>query len=478
MNPIRLQQLIENVQGQPLNADADMSEKVTGVSIDSRTVEPGQAFFAIRGENFDGHEYAVSAIEKGAACVVVERPVALPPKYDTPVIGVDNTIAALGRLATWYRSQLGATVIAITGSVGKTTTRNLLCQVLSRFYKCRQAQKSFNNHIGVPLTILSAQMDDDILLLELGSNHPGEIAVLTRMVCPDVAVITLVSPAHLEGFGTLDAILKEKASIAWGVKSKGMLYINGDQPQLVEYIKKTYARRVTTFGTSPNCDVIGADLRTEGSAGWLSIEGRRISVPLAGRANLMNVLTVWSICRDLKITLSDFAEAIQSIKPIAMRLQMHAIGRLTVLDDCYNANPVSMANALSCLHSIGIRSGGRTVFAAGCMGELGEQSKQLHQELGANAVAEGVQVILAAGLFAQDILSGAKQAGLPEDRMQAFENTGQLCDNLHKWLRPDDIILVKGSRSAGMEKAIIRLRELVEKQEESAVFEAEVQQRK
>jgi UDP-N-acetylmuramoyl-tripeptide--D-alanyl-D-alanine ligase len=464
MNPILLQQLLDSIQGHCLATLHSDIGRITGVSIDSRTIEPGQAFFAIRGENFDGHEYAVSAVEKGAACVVAQQLMTLPEKFNVPIIIVDNTIAALGQLALWYRTQLSAKLIAITGSVGKTTTRHLLYQVLSRRYKCRQAQKSFNNHIGVPLTILSAQMDDDILILELGSNHPGEIAPLTRIAMPDAAIITMVSPAHLEGFGTLEVILREKASIAEGVRSNGTLYVNGDQPALVDYIKKTYASHVVTFGTSDNCDIIGTDLQTEGGSGSLAIEGQHISVPLAGRANLINALTVWAICRDFKITLSDFAAAANVFEPIPMRLQVQTIGPLTVLNDCYNANPVSMANALSCLSSIGLRNAGRTVFVAGCMGELGAQSKQLHLELGEKAASEGIRIVLAAGPFAGDILTGAAQAGLASDRMQAFEKTEQLCDNLHKWIQPDDIILVKGSRFTGMEKAVARLRELFEKQ--------------
>jgi UDP-N-acetylmuramoyl-tripeptide--D-alanyl-D-alanine ligase len=232
----------------------------------------------------------------------------------------------------------------------------------------------------------------------------------------------------------------------------------------MDYIKEKYTARVITFGTRAECDVIGTNLHTQGNCGSLTIEGQHIKAPIAGRANLMNLLTAWSVCRDFKISLSDFAAAAESIQQIAMRLQVQTIGPLTVLNDCYNANPVSMANALSCLHSMDNHDGKRKIFIAGCMAELGSQSRQLHQELGARAVWEKVHILLAAGPYAGDILTGAAQAGLPSSRMAAFKDTEQLCDNLHKWIEPDDIILVKGSRLAGMEKAIARLQELFEKQ--------------
>ena len=206
MKPINANQLAEIVAGEVVAGEA--ASCLNGVSIDSRTIGSGQVFFAIAGENFDGHQYAASAIEKSAACIVVQREIDTPSKTKTPLIRVDDSIVALGRFAAWYRQQLSAKVIAITGSVGKTTTRQILHQILSRFFKCRQARGSFNNHIGLPLTILSAEADDEILLLELGSNHPGEIESLAAIANPDIAVITLIAPSHLEGFGTLEKAIE------------------------------------------------------------------------------------------------------------------------------------------------------------------------------------------------------------------------------------------------------------------------------
>ena len=458
MIPIDIEQIAKVTDGQMINGDGFGS--ASGISIDSRTIQAGDAFFAICGENFDGHDYARSAIEKGASCIVLEHQIGnLPSEISAEVILVDNAIAALGKLAAWYRQQFRAKVIAITGSAGKTTTRQMLHQVLSPFYRCRQSPKSFNNHIGVPLTILSTEAEDEILLLELGSNHPGEIAELTDMSKPDAAVITFIGPAHLEGFGTLENVLAEKVSIANGIRPGGTLYINGDQPELVDTAKKIFHGKIITFGRNETCDVVGAKFQTQACTGSFVVEEQRVDVPLAGKANLMNTLTVWSVCKDLKVSLSDFIEVVGRLEPISMRLEVLEVGSLTILNDCYNANPASMANALECLKTFGKHKKNRLVFIAGTMKELGEQSVALHTELGHKAADEGVELVLCVGAFAQDIESGVSQH-YPTQEVQTFENTDLLCNNLHKYIQPDDIILVKGSRAAGLEKAVEKLQEL------------------
>lgn len=444
--------------GAECSTAVSVDAKIRGVSIDSRAIVPGQAFIAISGERFDGHEFAADAARKGASCIIAERPVSLPSDNATPVLSVNSTQVALSNLANWYRRQLSAKVIAITGSAGKTTTRSILHHVLSRAFRCHQAVKSFNNHIGVPLTILATPKDAEFLILELGTNHPGEIEPLARIAEPDAACITLIGPAHLEGFGTIENILIEKASIAKGLKPGGTLYVNGNQPDTANYAK-TLGCRVITFGTTDICDVIGTDLQTDGLSGTLTIEGRRIAVPLPGRANLENVLTVWSICRDLDFSLSDFTEAVASLSPVPMRLVAEHIGRATLLNDCYNANPASMANALDTLSRLAAQTKQRAVFIAGSMGELGAESAVLHRRLGQQTAHAGVACLLACGAFASDIVAGAKEAGF-KGQSHVFKNTAALCDKLHSFVRPADIILVKGSRAAGLEAAIEVLRRL------------------
>lgn len=434
---------------------------ITGVSTDTRSIQKGNCFFALVGPNFDGHRFVRQALEQGAACAVIQQPVELPSELAGRVLLVGDTTKALGQLAAWYRRQLKAKVIAITGSAGKTTTRNILYHILSRTMRTCQAEKSYNNHIGLPLTILSAAPQDQILLLELGTNHPGEIGYLTRIAQPDIAVVTIACAAHLEGFGTVENIIREKLSIAEGLTAGGVLLVNGDQHDLVCWTM-SLNRPFLTFGTEAHCDIRAENLASKGVNGTITIDGLPIEVPLAGQGNLKNVLTAWAVCSIVGIGLSDFAEAVASLKPVCMRISVETVGSITLINDCYNANPASMANALDCLAAVAGGRRQRTVFIAGCMAELGPQTKQLHYELGQKATLSGVQQILAAGDWAADIAAGAASQGLSGQQCKIYPNVGLLCDNLHNFIHPADIVLVKGSRSAGMEKAADALKMLFE----------------
>lgn len=432
------------------------NKPVSGVSIDSRTIQPGNVFFALIGPNFDGHQFVSQAFDKGAACAVVSRQEISVSAHQQPLtLKVADTVHALSALAGWYRRQLSATVVAITGSVGKTTCRHLLYSVLSRHMPCHQAVKSFNNHIGVPLTLLATPAESRAVIVEIGTNHPGEIAPLSRLAMPQIACVTCVAPAHLEGFGgSFEALLAEKASIAEGLPEDGILIVNGDQPELVNGVRGRYRCRIITVGTTAGCDVLGSALKTDGLTGSLTIEGTPIHVPLAGEGNLRNVLTVWSICRLFDISLSDFASAIAAVPPPPMRMQIDHIGTLTVLNDCYNANPASMQNALKLLGQLAAKEGRRAVFIAGTMAELGNQSDIFHHQIGKFAVENGIRLLLAVGTGAQGFVAGAKEAGIDDKNCHIYENTDNLCIDLCKHLQPADIVLVKGSRLNQLEKAI------------------------
>ncbi len=448
---------VSEVLGRPCPAQGE--RVITGVSIDSRTIQPGECFFAVKGERFDGHNFLEEIQQKGASCAVVQK--TPPAGLKLPVICVDDTVGSLGRLASWYRRQLSARLIAITGSAGKTTTRHLLYCVLSRRYRCRQAPKSFNNQIGVPLTLLSSEPEDEVVLTELGTNHPGEIAPLSRMVEPDIVLITHIAPAHLEGFGSIGAILAEKASILEGLRSEGKVYINGDIPELAEYIRSHYPHPFITVGEGADCQVRPQRLHSGGTSGWLQLEGQTVRIPLAGMASLRNGLMAWAVCRDLGIGLSDFAEAIKTVSAAPMRLEVEHLGPLTLLNDSYNANPSSMENAVDCLVRMARSQGRRSVFIAGEMLELGAESERYHRALGRFAAVNGVEVLLTVGRFAQAMVEEAVRADNSVERARlAFGTVETLCNLLHSLVRADDIILVKASRSVRLERVVDRLREL------------------
>jgi len=429
--------------------DCGQNLSFSSVNTDSRTVKPGECFFAIAGENFDGHNFLPDVFAKGASCAVVSKDVSLS---DYPILKVDDTIKALGRLAAWYRNDCNFKVVAITGSAGKTTTRQIVHHVLSKKFKTHQPAKNFNNFIGLPLTILAAPPDSQILILELATNHPGEIEYLSRIASPDIALVTNAYPAHLAGFGSIENIAKEKLSIAKGISPKGILIINADCPTLLDSANKQNLS-FETF-TLSKIDVTIAPL-----SGKFKIDNLTVEIPLPGRGNIENALAAWSICSKLGVSARYFADALKSITPVSMRSELLNIGTLTVISDCYNANPASMKNALDILTNLAANKNCRSVFICGDMAELGESEKSLHQQFGQQIATSGVHLLITVGPLAALAADTAKIAN-PNLQTARFTQTAQLCDNLHKFIKDSDIILIKGSRINKLEIVIEKLKKL------------------
>ena len=427
-----------------------------GVSIDSRTTKRGDCFFAIRGENFDGHDYVADALSKGAVCAVVSEETKDGGFADKAILRVDDTVKALGDFAGEYRQEAGFQVVAITGSVGKTMTRQIAYHVLSQHFRVSQSPRNFNNYIGLPLTLLGADPEDQIVIAELGTNHPGEIAYLARIALPDIAVVTNVQPAHLEGFGSLEAIREEKLSISEGLRPNGVLIINTDtvsRPANAGY-------RVVTLGKSVDCDYQARNITFDGARSSFLINGTPICLPMPGQGNVENALAAWAICSEFGLTASDFAGAMETLTAVAMRAEVLQIGPLTVINDCYNANPASMRNALQILSALDQTARRRRIFICGDMAELGQHSEALHAELGASIAQARIQLLLVVGEFAGITAVAAKKAADYDLQTECFKDTFEVCNNLHKFAKNNDIILVKGSRVAKLETVTEKLKEL------------------
>ena len=458
---------------------AEPAEKIdaafTGVSTDSRTTRTGDCFFAIPGDNFDGHDYVRDAFSNGAVCAVVDKNFEDTNLTGKTILKVEDTIKALGDFAKQYRQQSNFKVVAITGSVGKTTTRQIVYNVLSQHYRAFQAPKNFNNNIGLPLTLLAAQPEDKIIIAELGSNHPGEIAYLTRIAQPDIAVVINVYPAHLEGFGDLQTIIREKLSISEGLRPAGTLIINADLVKWLNNHKSPITKyRIITFGQSDRCDIQAHNIAYNASNSRFTIDETEILLPLPGTGNVENALAAWSVCSRFGINIDDFAHAVKALPPIAMRTELMQIGTLTVLNDCYNANPASMKNALDILTQLAfcnkLQNGippnlssakkRRLVFLCGDMTELGEQTDLLHTELGASIEQAKVQLLLTVGKLAKIAAEAAKRKADYHLQAECFEDAFSACNNLHKFIKDYDIILIKGSRVAKLEMTIEKLKEL------------------
>ena len=402
------------------------------VNTDSRTIQPGQCFFATAGDNFDGHDYIEQAFDKGAACAVVHR--------DYPngncLLKVPDTTQALGRLAGEYRKRADFKVVAITGSVGKTTTRHIAAHVLSQDHKVFQSPKNFNNQIGLPLTLLQAEPDCQIVIAEIGANQKGEVSYLSKIAQPNIALVTNVHPAHLAGFGNIETIAREKLSIADGLQPGGKFFINGNCDILTEL-----------------CDSDAEDFTP------LPIEKNHLPVALPGPGNIENAKAAWAICKEFKITLDEFSKALTTLPAVAMRAEIINTSAITIINDCYNANPASMKNALDILTDLRSEKKSRAVFICGEMAELGRCSEQMHSQLGRQIAEAKVDMLITVGKQTEIVAQTAKKQADYELSIKCLENTTSPCNNLKEIINPCDIILVKGSRSARLELVVEKLKE-------------------
>ena len=427
------------------------------VSIDSRESQTDKIFFAIRGERFDGHSFIDQVVHNGATAVVVDRDIAITPiMHDREVVvyKVQDTVEALGRLAKYYRSQMiGAVqIIAVTGSNGKTTVREMIHHVLSTKYKSSQSPRNFNNAIGVPLSLISVEHDQDYAVIELGTNAPGEIHYLSGIAQPDIAVITSVGPSHLEGLKSIDGVCAEKASIASGLKRGGTVVCCSSAPDAITRLQHGNYK-IVTFGLNRESHVHAVNIKTgpDGNITFETNDRCTISLPIPGRHNVSNALAALAVCRRMDITTEEFAEAIKSFNAVGGRLNIQKIGEMTVIDDSYNANPASMAAALDVLDEL---SGRRRIFCCGDMGELGELAKGHHHKLGDAIALSKTDILLTAGELSKETANAAVDAGLSRNDVFSFDNSEQAAVKLVEIARPDDIILVKGSRMMKMENIV------------------------
>lgn len=433
--------------------------QITGLSADSRTLKPGEVFLALRGERFDGHHFLDKAIEAGAALLIIDDPASAPkkPPEGVGVIKVPDCLAALGRLAGAYRRTLESTrVIAVTGSNGKTTTTRLIHAALSTRLRGATSPKSFNNEIGVPLTILSARPGDQYLVCEAGTNAPGELAALGAIIEPDIVVITSIGAAHLEGLGDIEDVAVEKASLLSYLRPGGLAVVTADTDLLDDHLKP--APNVVRFGVSED-----ADLRLTSCEPIVSETGRRgvrfvvnghatFEMPIPGEHNALNALAAIAVGRRLGLDEPTIAEGLRTATAPEMRLQIRRIGEIEVWNDAYNANPDSMAAAIHAFVA-GASGATRRVAVLGEMLELGDAAPELHEQV-AEVILEcgGVDLVIAVGPLALH-LAERLERDWSEERVRVVPT---LSETARGWiaglLREGDAVLLKGSRRVGLER--------------------------
>ena len=430
----------------------------TGVSTDSRILRPGEIFFALPGARCDGHDFAADVLKKGAAAVVVSRDVTVPAGARDRVVRVPDTLRALGESARAFRREWGGQVIAVTGSNGKTTTREMIHHILSETMSCKQSPKNFNTDVGLPLTLFRAESEDRVMVVEMGTNAPGEIAALAAIAEPNVAVITNVGRSHLEGLGSIEGVAHAKAELLDELKPGGVAFLNADDPWF-QFLSRRWRGRTVAYGFSGGASFRAGHLRRLKQGQSFTIGGNvRVRLRIPGRHNVWNALAALAVAEHFGLDLAAAALTLNAFQPPAMRYEVRPIRGVTVVSDCYNANPDSMRAALE---TFGCTSAqGRRVAVLGDMLELGPESERLHDGIGAQAARAGLDALWAVGGYARCVADAAEKGGLAGPVVHA-PRLEDVTPQILEYLRPGDVLLVKGSRSMRMERLVERFRDSV-----------------
>jgi UDP-N-acetylmuramoyl-tripeptide--D-alanyl-D-alanine ligase len=432
---------------------------IKGVSIDSRNIEEGELFIALKGARFDGHDFVPDAIKKGAWGALVDRS-ALENRFSylgglKNILPVENTLYALQEMAHMHRGTFSIPLVGITGSNGKTTTKEMIAGILKQKGPVLKNEGNLNNHIGVPLTLMKLKDRHRAAVVEMGMSAAGEIALLARLVNPTVGVITNIGPAHLEFLGSLDKVAEAKGELLDNLKTDAVAVLNADDPYF-GMLKNKFSGRIISFGIRNKADVVAADIREDLHHTDFTItnSGASLKVQLraVGTHNIYNALAATAAAIAAGAPLDAVKPGLDDFVPVAMRSEVREIEGRTVLADCYNANPSSMDAAIRTMVSLAV--GRRSIAVLGDMLELGPTAAEAHREVGRTAARSGVDIVITYGPLAKDIGSGAHEAGMPKDRIFNAATITTAAQLIKKLSRPGDLVLIKGSRGMKMEKIL------------------------
>lgn len=425
-----------------------------GATIDTRAECSRRIFFALKGEQSDGHRFVTEARSKGSCAIVVESEEAAQSlaRVDAPYFVVDNSLGALQDLARAYRTTLDARVIAITGSAGKTTTKEYVYRILKTKYRVHANPGNYNNHIGVPLTVLETDIDNEYLVSEVGANHPGEIEFLTRLILPDIGVVTNIGDAHIGLFGSRDRIAESKSELIAGVDPDGLAVL----PREDDYYELLHSRarcRVLTFGASSDCNCKVSDVEERGDHIDFRINEEPISIESYGMYNVLNACAAFAVAEACGVDVMRIRSALAEAEPFSRRAQVHRVAGMIIIDDSYNANPTSMRAALDGLARF---PGRRHVAVLGDMAELGDYSDAAHRDLGGYIGEAPVEVVFWLGDAGDLVAEGLRKSGANR-RFESAVSFDELMDLLTQELKAGDVVLLKASRSIALDRVADRL---------------------
>ncbi len=456
MVELRLDQLADKMEGTILQGSPALSFR--RFNIDSRKIEPGNLFFALKAAR-DGHDFVPHAIQRGASGAVVSHKIELPDK-EIALIRVKDTLVALQNLAQKVLAEHRVKVVGITGSIGKTTTKEFCSALLSSTLNVLKSERNFNNLIGLPLSILKLNNSHQVAVLEMAMSAPGEIRALTRVAPPDVAVITNIRPVHLQFFKSIEEIGLAKKEILEGIKPEGTAVLNGDDPRVKKIADGWDGERIS-FGLSPGCDIRAENIQKQGYEGMsleliYGEERRKIDFPFFYDSFLYNLLAAAATAYSFSVPLDNVLEKTKTLKPISRRGVLIALKEnIKLIDDSYNSNPDALRAALKSLAELPSK---RRVAVLGDMLELGKKEKRYHHQAGKQVVESGWDFLITVGPLAVHMAEGARSAGMRKNRIHSFQDSDEAAGAIWSLIHDGDLILVKGSHGIHTEKIVDRLK--------------------
>ncbi|MCR8641920.1 UDP-N-acetylmuramoyl-tripeptide--D-alanyl-D-alanine ligase [Paenibacillus sp. N1-5-1-14] len=451
-----LSEIVNMSGGSATNVEPDL--RINGFSTDTRTIEPGVLYIPLIGANFDGHYYVKDAIAKGAVASFWQNDHANPPA-DCNLIFVEDTLQAMQQLANSYRNQLNVKIVGITGSNGKTTTKDLVASVLSTSFNVHKTIGNLNNHFGVPMTLLSLKEDTEVAVLEMGMSDRGEIELLSKLAEPDIAIITMIGDSHMLQLGSRKEIARAKVEIIEGLRLGGTFIYYGDEPLIEEVLEELNAKSRNMnnirFGVQEDNEYYPQHIQMQESGTSFKVgtlANATLYIPLLGAHNVTNALAAIAVAKALGVSDEKITEGLSSVQMTSMRIEkLQAQSGLTVLNDAYNASPASMKAAITLLHEL--NGYNRKFIVLGDMLELGPDEEEYHHQIGTLLQPERLAGVFTYGALSHHIAEGAR-ANFADQLVHEFTNKEELIANLRGIVEPNDVVLVKGSRGMKLEQVV------------------------